>query len=34
MLSKFQSRLSPEELDALNEYVEAMRKKVPFWAAS
>ena len=34
MLTKFQARLSPEELEALNEYVEAMRKKIPFWAAS
>jgi translation initiation factor 5B len=34
MLSKFQTRLAPEELEALNEYVEAMRKRIPFWAAS
>ena len=34
MLTKFQTRLSPEELDALNEYVNFMRRKTPFWAAS
>jgi len=34
MLTKFQTRLSPEELDALNEYVNFMRRKIPFWAAS
>jgi translation initiation factor 5B len=34
MLTKFQTRLSPEELEALNEYVSFMRKKIPFWAAS
>jgi len=34
MLTKFQARLSPEELDALNEYVNFMRRKTPFWAAS
>jgi len=34
MLTKFQTRLTAEELAALNEYVELMRKKVPFWAAS
>jgi len=34
MLTKFQTRLSPEELEALNEYVNFMRKKIPFWAAS
>jgi translation initiation factor 5B len=34
MLTKFQARLSPEELDALNEYVNFMRRKIPFWAAS
>jgi translation initiation factor 5B len=34
MLAKFQTRLSPEELEALNEYVNFMRKKIPFWAAS
>jgi translation initiation factor 5B len=34
MLTKFQTRLAPEELEVLNEYVEFMRKKIPFWAAS
>jgi len=33
MLKKFQTRLSPEELDALNELVNIMRLKIPFWAA-
>jgi len=33
LLTSFQSRLSPEELDALKEFVEIMRKKSPFWAA-
>ena len=33
MLTKFQSRLTSEELDALNELVSLMRTKVPFWAA-
>jgi len=33
MLTKFQTRLSAEELDALNEYVNLMRQKIPFWAA-
>jgi len=34
MLTRFQTRLSTEELDALNEYVNLMRSKVPFWAAA
>jgi len=34
MLTKFQTRLTPEELDALNELVNVMRTKVPFWAAA
>jgi len=34
MLTKFQTRLSAEELDALNELVNLMRSKVPFWAAA
>ncbi len=34
MLTRFQTRLSPEELEALNEYVSFMSKKIPFWAAS
>jgi len=34
MLTKFQTRLTSEELDALNEFVNVMRAKVPFWAAA
>jgi translation initiation factor 5B len=34
LLTKFSDRLTSEELESLNEYVEAMRKKTnPFWAA-
>lgn len=34
LLTKFQDRLTTEELESLNEYVELMRKKTtPFWAA-
>jgi len=33
MLSKFQTRLSAQELEALKELVDLMRQKVPFWAA-
>jgi len=33
LLTKFQDRLSPQELGALNEFVETMRRKSPFWAA-
>lgn len=34
LLTKFQDRLAPGEIEALNEYVELMRKKTtPFWAA-
>jgi translation initiation factor 5B len=33
LLTRFQTRLSPEELDALNEFVGVMRRKFPFWAA-
>jgi translation initiation factor 5B len=33
LLTKFQDRLSSEELGALNELVEMMRRKSPFWAA-
>jgi len=32
-LTKFQNRLAAEELDALNEVVNVIRRKVPFWAA-
>jgi len=34
MLTRFQTRLSAEELDALDEFVNLMRTKVPFWAAA
>ncbi len=33
LLSKFQTRLSLDQLDALNELVEIMRRKFPLWAA-
>lgn len=33
LLTKFQERLSSEDLNALNEFVELMRRKIPFWAA-
>jgi len=33
LLKKFQDRLSPQELGVLNEFVETMRRKSPFWAA-
>jgi translation initiation factor 5B len=33
MLTRFQARLTTEELDALNNYVNIMRQKMPFWAA-
>jgi len=33
LLTKFQDSLSPEDLSALNEFVELMRKRIPFWAA-
>jgi len=33
LLTKFQEHLSSEDLSALNEFVELMRKKIPFWAA-
>jgi translation initiation factor 5B len=31
LASTFMNELKPEEQEALNEYVEIMRKKVPFW---
>jgi len=34
MLTKFVTRLAPEELDALHELVKIMRIKTPFWAAT
>jgi len=34
MLTRFQTRLTAEELDALNELVNVMRAKIPFWAAA
>jgi len=33
VLTKFQDSLSPDDLNALNEFVELMRRKIPFWAA-
>jgi len=33
LLTKFQDRLSSEELDALNELVDIMRRQLPLWAA-
>ncbi len=33
LLKDFVDRLSPDEQEALNEYVNLMRKKTPFWAA-
>jgi len=33
LLAKFQDRLDPVEIEALNELVEIMRKSTPFWAA-
>jgi len=33
LLTKFQDRLTVEEIEALNEYVEVMRAESPFWAA-
>jgi len=33
LLTKFQDSLSPDELKALNEFTEIVRRKSPFWAA-
>ncbi|MCS7096586.1 MAG: translation initiation factor IF-2 [Candidatus Bathyarchaeota archaeon] len=33
LLKNFIDRLAPEEQEALKEYVDLMRKKIPFWAA-
>lgn len=33
LLTKFQDRLTPEEIGALNEFIEIMRLESPFWAA-
>ncbi|MEM1565753.1 MAG: translation initiation factor IF-2 [Candidatus Bathyarchaeia archaeon] len=33
LLKEFMDRLTPDEQEALDEYVNLMRKKVPFWAA-
>jgi translation initiation factor 5B len=33
LLTTFADKLTTEEQEALNDYVEAMRKKNPFWAA-
>jgi translation initiation factor 5B len=34
LLTVFQEKLGMEELNALNEYVEIMRRKIPFWASA
>ena len=33
LLAKFEDRLTPEEIEALNEFVAIMRVESPFWAA-
>lgn len=33
LLTKFQDHLSPEELTALKEFIDIMRRRSPFWAA-
>jgi translation initiation factor 5B len=33
LLAKFQNRLTPEEVEVLNEFIEIMRLESPFWAA-
>jgi translation initiation factor 5B len=33
LLTKFQDRLTPEEIGVLNEFIEIMRLESPFWAA-
>jgi len=33
LLAKFQDRLTAEEIEALNEFIEIMRRESPFWAA-
>ncbi|MBS7620675.1 translation initiation factor IF-2, partial [Candidatus Bathyarchaeota archaeon] len=33
LLKNFMDKLAPDEQEALNEYVNLMRKKIPFWAA-
>ncbi|MEM0313343.1 MAG: translation initiation factor IF-2 [Candidatus Bathyarchaeia archaeon] len=33
LLKNFMDRLTPEEQETLKEYIELMRKKIPFWAA-
>jgi len=33
LLTRFSDRLSSEELEALNELVDIMRRQLPFWAA-
>ncbi|MEM2915427.1 MAG: translation initiation factor IF-2 [Candidatus Bathyarchaeia archaeon] len=32
LIAKFKERLSPEETETLNEYIQIMRKNMPFWA--
>ncbi|MEM3773603.1 MAG: translation initiation factor IF-2, partial [Candidatus Bathyarchaeia archaeon] len=33
LLKNFMDKLTPDEQEALNEYINLMRKKIPFWAA-
>jgi hypothetical protein len=33
LLKNFMDKLTPDEQEALNDYVSIMRKKMPFWAA-
>jgi hypothetical protein len=33
LLTEFMDKLTVEEQEALNEFAEIMRKKMPFWAA-
>ncbi|PVX24008.1 MAG: translation initiation factor IF-2, partial [Candidatus Bathyarchaeum sp.] len=33
LLTKFEDRLMPEEIEALNEFIQIMRVESPFWAA-
>jgi translation initiation factor 5B len=32
LLAKFQERLTAEEIETLNEFIEIMRRESPFWA--
>jgi hypothetical protein len=33
LMSTYMEKLAEDEQEALKEYVEAMRKKMPFWGA-